>query len=303
MITLSRRQARRLRGVLRRSVLGITHKGPIPPLILRAGDSQLRAQYRYAGLAVEHVEPDAPCPVEAIALPLDALAELEGRDGSPVVLEAVAPDRTAVRWHDHGVPQVREFAVPALETLAPFPEPPTSWQESPPGLLTALAESTATGADDNTRSALGTIQLRARGEDHRVVATDGRQLLVQSGFRLPWTGDVLIRRSPLFACRELPREEAPALARTEAHIVLRVGPWTLSLEIQADARFPEVDHDPVGRDIARLEAERDGLLDTIWLATSSAQIKQLWSKVGALLGDEPTHLEREALAIAPSPEG
>ena len=60
--------------------------------------------------------------------------------------------------------------------------------------------------------------------------------------------------------------------------------------------------DPVGRDIARLEAERDQLLDVVWLAASPAQIKQLWSKVAALLGDEPTHLEREALAIAPIEE-
>ena len=124
MITLTRRQARRLRGVFRRSVLGIAHRGPIPPLVLRAEGSQLRAQYRYAGLAVEHVEPARPGPAEAIALPLDALADLEGRDDSPVVLEAVAPDRTVVRWADRGIPQAREYAVPALETLAPFPEPP-----------------------------------------------------------------------------------------------------------------------------------------------------------------------------------
>ena len=61
--------------------------------------------------------------------------------------------------------------------------------------------------------------------------------------------------------------------------------------------------DPVGREIARLEAERDRLLDTVWLATSPTQIKQLWSKVAELLGDEPTQLEREALAIEPVKEG
>jgi hypothetical protein len=62
-------------------------------------------------------------------------------------------------------------------------------------------------------------------------------------------------------------------------------------------------NDPIGREIARLEIERDGLLDTIWLATSPAEIRTLWSKVGELLGDEPTRLEREALAIEPSREG
>ena len=57
--------------------------------------------------------------------------------------------------------------------------------------------------------------------------------------------------------------------------------------------------DPVGREVARLGAEKEGLLDTVWLAASPAQIKQLWAKVAELLGEEPTRLEREALAIPP----
>ena len=60
--------------------------------------------------------------------------------------------------------------------------------------------------------------------------------------------------------------------------------------------------DPIGREIARLEAEKDRLLDTVWLAASPTQIKQLWTKVGELLGDEPTTLERDALAIEPARE-
>jgi len=60
--------------------------------------------------------------------------------------------------------------------------------------------------------------------------------------------------------------------------------------------------DEVGREVRRLEAEQERLLDTVWLAASPSQIKQLWTKVGALLGDEPTALEAEALAIAPPEE-
>jgi hypothetical protein len=60
--------------------------------------------------------------------------------------------------------------------------------------------------------------------------------------------------------------------------------------------------DPVGAEIAHLEAERERLLDTIWLTTSPVQIKQLWAKVSALLDDQGTPLEREALAIAPAKE-
>jgi hypothetical protein len=56
----------------------------------------------------------------------------------------------------------------------------------------------------------------------------------------------------------------------------------------------------IGRQVLRLRAEKDRLLDVIWLATSPVQIRQLWSRVGGLLGDEPTQLEREALAIPPA---
>src|SRR3954453_6570978 len=98
MITLTRRQARRLRGVFRRSVLGIAHKGrAVPPLVFHAGGTQLRAHHRYQGLAVEHVEPGEFPPERTIALPLDALADFEGRDESPVALEAASPERTVAR--------------------------------------------------------------------------------------------------------------------------------------------------------------------------------------------------------------
>ena len=83
MITIDRRLARRLRVAFRRHVLGIAHKGPIPPLVLHAEARQLRAQYRYAELAVEYVEPGGPRPLDSVPVPLEALAEVEVRDDSP----------------------------------------------------------------------------------------------------------------------------------------------------------------------------------------------------------------------------
>ena len=84
----------------------------------------------------------------------------------------------------------------------------------------------------------------------------------------------------------LPAEAAEAIARRQA---------AHQDQLLAD--------DPVGREVSRLGAEKEGLLDTVWLAASPAQIKQLWAQVGALLGDETTRLEREALAIEPVAEG
>ena len=47
---------------------------------------------------------------------------------------------------------------------------------------------------------------------------------------------------------------------------------------------------------------RRSLLDTVWLATSGQQIKELWKKVADLLSEEQTPLQKEALAIQPVTE-
>ena len=55
--------------------------------------------------------------------------------------------------------------------------------------------------------------------------------------------------------------------------------------------------DPFGRKILRLQDEQEELLDTVWLATSSIQIKELWTRVSELLDQPPTSLQQEALNI------
>ena len=55
----------------------------------------------------------------------------------------------------------------------------------------------------------------------------------------------------------------------------------------------------LGKQVLNLRKEKDNLLDTVWLATSSAQIKQLWEEVNTLLKIEPTSLEGKALKITP----
>jgi hypothetical protein len=239
MITLTRSQVRRLRSVFRRSALGITHRGIIPPLVLRADGAQLRAHYRYRDLAVEHVEPGHDRPAATVTIPLDALADFEGPADTPVVLEPLAPDRTVVRWQDRGIPQSREYDVISAERTGEMPGLPTSWTSNPPELLSALADATETSTPDSKRYALECLQLQ--GSRNRIVATDGRQLLARTGFRFPWEEDVLIKGSPLFGCRGLPREQPVEVGRTDIHVVFRTGPWTIACEIPRDVRYPEVE--------------------------------------------------------------
>jgi hypothetical protein len=112
------------------------------------------------------------------------------------------------------------------------------------------------------------------------------------------------QRAMLAALRGLPIEEVSDTfsIRYGGELPLPVEAVEALTKRQAAHQEQFLGDDPIGREIARLEAERDRLLDVVWLAASPVQIKQLWSRVAALLGEEPTPLEREALAIALSEE-
>ena len=241
MITISRRQARKLRGLFRRHRLGIAHKGPVPPLhfIAEPGNG-LRVRHHQADLAVECVLPADSSSEERVAVPLDVLADVEGRDETPVILEATAPDRTVARWEDRSIPQSKECSVPDLAGLPPFPERPGGFETYSPGLPDALAEAAAMTDDTATRYALDCILLK--GDTGKVVATDGRQILIQSGFRFPWDGDLLVRRTPLFASLALSRDRPVEVGRTDTHVAIRAGDWTVWLTIRTDARFPSIEN-------------------------------------------------------------
>jgi hypothetical protein len=58
----------------------------------------------------------------------------------------------------------------------------------------------------------------------------------------------------------------------------------------------------LGKQILALRAEKDNLLDTVWLATSTSQVKELWEQVNSLLQITPTNLEDKALKIRPVQE-
>ena len=66
--------------------------------------------------------------------------------------------------------------------------------------------------------------------------------------------------------------------------------------IHEDELLAECD---VGRRVLTLRREKESLLDCVWLASSPIQVRELWAKVSELLGDEQTHLHRDALKTTP----
>ena len=90
----------------------------------------------------------------------------------------------------------------------------------------------------------------------------------------------------------------------------KCGPYgydkTVENAVKARAKVLEADilaESDLGKQVLALRAEMENLLDTVWLATSSGQIKELWEQVNALLELKPTALEKKALQIPPVQEG
>jgi hypothetical protein len=126
-----------------------------------------------------------------------------------------------------------------LGHCGPFPATAADWTPTSADLLTALSEACETCTDGTPRYALDCVQLR--DTVHQVVATDGHHLFIQGGFGFPWDGDLLIRGSPIFACKVFASDQPMHIGKSETHVIFRIGPWSIFSEIQKAARFPRVE--------------------------------------------------------------
>ena len=86
-----------------------------------------------------------------------------------------------------------------------------------------------------------------------------------------------------------------------------VASWTRSREVEEAIKLRQelqkqklLAESEAGRRILGLIEEKEELLDTVWLATSGKQIKELWGQVSKLLDQEPTSLQADALRIEAS---
>jgi hypothetical protein len=238
VIAIPRALARQFRTVLRRSLLDQEPRHSWPLVVCRAdpdgvvlqvcqGDRALR--YHHAGTY----------PPEAIAFRASALATFEGRRDDPVELQQLTFGKGQARWSEEGVPQVLDLETVVPDTAPEFPCLPTQFTPMPAGFVPALVEATKTTARESVRFALTHVQWR--GPSGTLVATDGRQLLIQGGFAFPWSDAVLLPRLPGFGARELAVEEEVAVGRTQTHVAVQRGPWIFLLAIDTQSRFPDVD--------------------------------------------------------------
>jgi hypothetical protein len=237
VIELSAALLRQFRSVLRQSVLAADPRGPCPTVLCRAGKHGLTLSCRQGDVGLRHFSAGS-CPAVSLAFPASLLAKLEAA-GEKVRLEQVAPFQGKASWQSQDGPHVLEFDAVDPGAVLPPRESRGEGVSLEPGFVVAMDEAARTACRDVNRGSLSKVLLR--GRDGAVIGSDGRQLLVQRGFTLPWKENLLLPALPVYGCRELPRNEPAHLSREKDRATLSVGPWTLDLKVEPGDRFPDVD--------------------------------------------------------------
>ncbi len=238
------------RSLIRRDGLHKRH-GAEPCFSVIAGPDGYRIRAASTEVAIEFQHP-GQFDGETILLPVKALDAWDGRDNEQVTLEQRPQHRALASWSDRGVPRQAEFRVDAKVTVN-FPEPPTTFMPNEPGLWPALRSAAAASKDNSTRYALSCLHFR--GSLGQIDATDGRQILSQTGFTFGFEDSVLVPALPILGCRELDLGEQVAVGRAGDWIGFGVGHWLVLLRINKDGRFPQVDDILPNHEFARSRLE------------------------------------------------
>ncbi|MBN8628666.1 MAG: hypothetical protein J0M17_24610 [Planctomycetes bacterium] len=194
--------------------------------LIRCASPQVALQYQHPGSFATGI----------VRLPLEALEAVEGKDHDTITVEADGGQRTLVSWTDRGVPRQASFDAPKPTT---FPEIPTEFTANEPVLWSALRDAVPVTDRESSRYALGCLHLR--GKLGRIDATDGKHVLTQTGFKFPWTDDVLLPANSVLGCRALDLKQPIEVGRAGDWIGFRSGPWLVLLAVQKEGRFPKID--------------------------------------------------------------
>ena len=235
MIEIPRPLLRQFRLAWKRSLPAHTGRTPVPWVVVETARDHLSLQIRHEETALRCQVTTQQTPA-VLCLPALALQEAEGRTGN--VTLGRSGDNVVARWTEQSIPHVVEYDTADPAALPPFPELPRSSSTNPPALLKALDDAMHTVGLQSPRYATTHVQLRGSGE---VVATDGKQLLLQGGFQFPWKDSVLIPRVALFDSGVLPVSGPVKVGRSAKHAIVQAGGWTVALPLNTEGRYPRIE--------------------------------------------------------------
>lgn len=230
MISLSRSLCRCLRVVVRKALGRLK-----PNLRLIAGPDGLQVQAQGHDQALEYHDPQ-PRESARLTIPFALLEDVQGTKDEPVHLYCTKNGVLTATWRDRGVERTMQYP-PLKDDDTAFPDPPTSWSENPAHLLRALHDAAQCIDPTSSRYALGCLQFQ--GAAGQLAATDGKQLLLQGGYRFGFPEEILAHGTEVFGCAELPQDQPVEIGCTKTHLVVRTGPWSIFLS-RSEGRFPRV---------------------------------------------------------------
>jgi hypothetical protein len=226
------------RSAVRRSAMAASPRGPWPAVLIRAGPAGLVLYCTGGEVGLTYRDP-APRDAAGLALSAEHLAAYAGAADVPVSLTISDAGPGEARWDDRLGPHRVTFPLLNTEDLPADPKTDTNTAPVAASLLPALDAAARTAAREARRYALHRVQLRGgRGE---VVASDGRQLLVQGGFTFPFADDLLVPALPVFGMRELAANADVRLGRTADHLIVAAGGWEVALAVDRSGRYPDVE--------------------------------------------------------------
>ncbi len=239
MFTITRRTLHHLR-IIAKKALSIS-RGVGPPIVVEPADDGMLLRICSQEAAVELRLP-GDSQGERICVPFELLDACQAKNDQPVTL-TLQDGQVVSQWRDGNAPQLIQYDQP--EPPDGFPAMPAEMAGNPAELLKALKDACEVTDPESTRYALGGVQLD--GDHGRIAATDGHQILAQTGFDFPWGGALLLPACKLFDCPHLPRDEQIAIGRTEKWLTMSAGAWTFHFRLNVDGRFPRVE-DCIPRD-------------------------------------------------------
>jgi len=209
----------------------------MPLLHCQTDGSLLTLQAQANGVAVQFQQASNQ-PPSSIAFSATVLKEFEAKQDGMVSLDTIADGNGQAKWQDGSGPHTLDFVTTPPHKIGKFPEPPSDLVPAKDGFLAVLADAGEVTAPIAVRFALNRIVLR--GQQGQVISSDGRQLLIQSGFSFPWKDNLLIPRVSAFGNKEVQQLSKVQIGATDHHVCIQTGSWTFMLKIDKDARYPDV---------------------------------------------------------------
>jgi hypothetical protein len=237
MTIFPRSAVRAFRAVVRKGVAPRSRE-PSPPVVLLPDGESVTMLVQLPAVVITYRVPTEQSGTAPMVVPMATFDAVAGSGNDPITLEPKGKLGAELRWNERGQAKTREVELERFGTAHERPAEPVVFAPMPAEFLAALHEAGRTTGDANGRYALDRIQVK--GRSGAVVASDGHQAFLHGGFRFPFKEDMLIPALPIFGTTELARETEIGLGRTDTHLVVRIGPWTFYLALDAVGHYPDV---------------------------------------------------------------